>query len=234
MKFVSVVQHTQSDWLGLIEDHLEGRRIRFGYSRPFSTDGALPKLEVMGDALILLGLGPWGAGGTRDVPTLEAETTLARACLMLEKPIIGFGLGAQIIALAGSGTVEKAPLSLSVGHAKRIQDDALNGYLPERYPNIVYGFDRFVPPSYAQVLAEDDQGYPALFQIGTNAFGFSGHPGVKLAMIEDLLMESSEAPDNAASELEKLRTLKTPIEDALVSIMTGLVQMTGLMKAQDD
>ncbi|MGI9387359.1 MAG: hypothetical protein ACR2OX_07995 [Methyloligellaceae bacterium] len=234
MKYVSVVQHTQSDWLGLIEDHLEGRRIRFGYSRPFSAGGSLPKIEVMGDALILLGLGPWGAGGTRDVPTLEAERTLARACLMLEKPIIGFGLGAQILSLAGDGTVDGAPLSFSAGHASRVQDSALNGYLPERYPNIVYGFDRAVPPAYAQILAEDDQGYPALFQIGTTAFGFSGHPGVKLAMIEDLLMESNETPDNTASELEKLRALKTPIEDALVSIMTGLVQMTGLMKGQDD
>ena len=96
MKFLSVVQHTQSDWLGLIEDHLEGRRIRFSYFRPFASGGKLPDSEVLGDGLVLLGLGPWGTAGEHDVPGLEAEISLARTCLMLEKPVIGIGLGAQI------------------------------------------------------------------------------------------------------------------------------------------
>ena len=34
VKFVSVVQHTSADYLGLMEDHLEGRNIRFKYFPP--------------------------------------------------------------------------------------------------------------------------------------------------------------------------------------------------------
>src|SRR5690606_10690345 len=195
MKHVSVVQHTQSEWLGHIEDHLEGRGIRFSYFRPFTAGGKLPDVSVLGDGLILVGGGPWGAA-TRErlLPTLDAEIRLARACLMLEKPVIGFELGAQILAIAAEGAAEEAPLELKVGEARRTKEGALGGFLPQRYPNVVYMRDRPVPPDYAEVLAVDEAGLPALFQIGKNAFGFSGHPGVRRAMIEDLIMEFEEAP----------------------------------------
>jgi len=230
MKYVSVVQHTQSEWLGHMEDHLEGRGIRFGYTRPFTPGGKLPDPNVLGDGLILLGGGPWGtATEGRKLPTLEAEIRLARTCLMLEKPVVGIGVGAQILAIAGDGRSEAAPLSFTVGVARRVRDGALNGFLPERFPNIVYMRDRPLPPAYAEVLAVDEDGYPALFQIGRNAFGFAGHPGVRRAMIEDLLMESDDVPADPGPGLEKLLTLGRAIEDALVPIMAGLVQLTGWM-----
>jgi carbamoylphosphate synthase small subunit len=54
----------------------------------------------MQPALVLLGGGPWGSAGTRDLPTLAAEVELARACFARGIPIIGIGLGAQLLALA--------------------------------------------------------------------------------------------------------------------------------------
>ena len=74
---------------------------------------------------------------------------------------------------------------------------------------------------------------PALFQIGDNAFGFSGHPGFKLAMAEDLIMEFEESPADTGAALQQLRGMKRDIEDALVPIMTGLVQLTGLMQVEN-
>ena len=87
-----------------------------------------------------------------------------------------------------------------------------------------------MPPDYAQILARDSAGEPALWQIGGNAFGFAGHPGLKVAMIEDMIMEFEEAPADPAPALRDLRAAQRAIEDALVPIMTGLVQMTGLMQ----
>lgn len=230
MKFVSVIQHTQSDWLGLVEDHLEGRRIRFSYFRPFLEGGGLPDASLIGDGLILLGLGPWGTAGERDLPSLGAEVSLARTCLMLGKPVIGFGMGAQILTLAADGRTRPAPLAFSTGTATRCVDDALNGYLPARFPNIVYGRDAPVPPAYAQVLAHDEAGHPALFQIGPNAFGFAGHPGIKPAMVEDLVMEGADVPEQVGERLQRLRAMRRDIEDALVPIMTGLIQKTAWMQ----
>jgi GMP synthase-like glutamine amidotransferase len=230
VKSIAVIQHTSSEYLGLIEDHLEGRQIRFQYFRPFTEQGRVPSLKSVSDGLILLGGGPWGSGGKRNAPSLVAEVELTYECLKLGVPIVGIGLGAQILSLAAGGQTAESPLIFEVGYASRIVDDALNGCLPDRYPLIEYVRDRALPPSGAKILSVNEHGDSALFQIGENAFGFSGHPGAKVAMAEDLIMEFEESPLKASERLEPLRMMKTEIEDALVPIMTGLIQLTGLMR----
>ena len=54
------------------------------------------------------------------MPTLREEVQLAHACLMLERPVIGIGLGAQILALAAGGRAEPAPLAFEVSTARRV------------------------------------------------------------------------------------------------------------------
>ncbi len=232
MKHVAVIQHTHSEWLGHIEDHLEGRGIRFSYFRPFATGGGIPEFETLGDGLIMLGGGPWGAASKdRLLPTLDAEIRLARACLMYEKPIVGFGLGSQILSLAADGSAVEAPLIFEIGEAIRTRDDALGGLLPARFPNVVYMRDRPRPPDYADVIARDAHDEVAVFQIGRSAFGFTGHPGLRRAMVEDLIMEFDDAPAAPGPSLDALTRLIGPIEDALVPIMTGLVRAAGWMPA---
>jgi GMP synthase-like glutamine amidotransferase len=227
MKLIHVIQHTSAEYLGLIEDHLEGRGVRFKYYRPFTESKALPPIDAMRDGLILLGGGPWGSAGGRDLPTLKEEIRLAHACLMREWPVLGIGLGAQILALAAGGRSEAMPLTFEVTSAQRAAPDALNGYLPERYPLALYMRDWPLPPDYASILARDEQGRAALWQIGANALGFAGHPGLKVAMVEDLIMEFEDSAPEAAAGLDNLRRIQRPLEDALVPIMTGLVQLTG-------
>ncbi|CEJ86368.1 GMP synthase-glutamine amidotransferase domain-like protein [Hyphomicrobium sp. GJ21] len=230
MKHVSVIQHTQSEWLGHIEDHLEARGVRFSYIRPFVNGGKFPSPTVLGDGLILVGGGRWGASSAGHIlPTLEEEVRLVRACLMLDKPVLAMGVGSQILSLAGDGQVEAAPLSFKVGTATRVCEDALEGFMPATFPNIVFMRDRPLPPNYAKTLAVDEDGAVAAFQIGRNAFGFSGHPGLRRAMMEDLVMEMDDVPDGVAANLETLGAWNVRIEDALVPIMTGLVRHTGWM-----
>src|SRR5487761_2208662 len=141
MKLIHVVQHTSAEYLGLIEDHLEGRGVRFRYHRPFTSKGSLP---------------------------------------------------------------ETSPLAL-------------------------YMRDWPLPPAGARVLARDSRERAALWQGGRHAFGFAGHPGLKVAMVEDLIMEFEESPPEIDAGLARLRSAQRAIEDALVPIMTGLIQMTGWM-----
>ena len=197
--------------------------------RPHTGGGALPATTRFTDGMIVLGGGPWGSAGERDLPTLESEIALTADCLARGVPVIGIGLGAQILATAAGGGSEQCDLTFSVGEARRVQDHALNGFLPERFPMAVYMRDWPVPPDSARVLAQDGEGRPALFQIDTNSFGFVGHPGVKLAMIEDLIMEFEETPPGLEAGLRRLREAQTSIAHSLVPIMTGLIQVTGLM-----
>ena len=230
MKTLHVVQHTSAEFLGLIEDHLEGRGVRFRYCRPFTSDGALPLAGTLSDGLVLLGGWPWGSAGERDLPTLTAEIELARAVFTRGWPLIGIGLGAQVVAIAAGGSSEAAPLAFTVTRARRVRDDALGGLLPAEYPLALYGRDRAVLPPKAEVLAQDPEGRPALWQIGSRTFGFSGHPGLKVAMVEDLIMEFEESPDGIEPGLASLRAEQRGLEDALVPIMTGLVKATGWME----
>ena len=227
---VQVVQHTSAEYLGLIEDHLEGRSIRFRYWRPFTGKTPLPKPDELDQGLILLGGGPWGSGGTRDVPTLKEEIGLAEAALTRGKPVVGIGLGAQILAIAAGGKSEPMPLEFSVLRARRASAQALKGYLPAQYPVALYMRDWPVPPPAAQVLAEDEKGRPVLWQAGETALGFAAHPGLKVAMVEDLVMEFEETPAEVAAGIAQLRSVQRSIEDALVPLMTGVVSLMAWMR----
>ena len=231
MNVVAVIQHTSGEYLGLIEDHLEGRRIRFQYFRPFAGGRKLPAADVPADALLLLGGGPWGAAGSRDLPTLAEEIELTRAMLQAGTPVVGIGLGAQILAIAAGGGSESRDLTFEMLNAKRTRDDALNGFLPEDFHQVIYMRDWPVPPAAAIVLAEDDAGRSLVWQIGDNAYGFCGNPGIKVGMVEDLIMEFEEVAPDAAANLQDLRRLQPSLEDELVPIMTGLVQCTSLMSS---
>jgi len=154
---------------------------------------------------VLLGGGPWGSAGGRNVPTLIEELTLTKAALQKGLPVLGIGLGAQLLSIMAGGAVQQTDLRFEVGEARRVDAEALDGFLPERYPLVIYGRDRPLPPPEARVLALDSAGHPALFQIGANALGFTGHPGVKAAIIEDLIMEFEEAPADPGPTLARLR-----------------------------
>lgn len=230
MKTLTVLQHTSAEYLGNIEDHLEGRRIRFRYARPFATGGRVPKAGQLLDGLVLLGGGPWGSAGGRNVPTLIEELTLTKAALQKGVPVLGFGLGAQLLSIMAGGSVEQTALRFDVDEARRVDPDALGGFLPERYPLVIYGRDRPVPPPDARILAVDGAGFPAMFQVRDRALGFTGHPGVKAAIIEDLIMEFDEGPADPGPTLARLRAAQGALEDALVPIMAGVVKLLGWME----
>jgi len=86
------------------------------------------------------------------------------------------------------------------------------------------------PPPGAQVLAVDAKERPALWQVGERALGFAGHPGLKVAMVEDLIMEFEQVPGEIEGGLARLRAVQRQIEDALVPIMTGVVAMMRWMR----
>jgi GMP synthase-like glutamine amidotransferase len=231
MKTLCVVQHVEAEYLGLIEDHLEGRGIRFHYARPFAAGGGVPSEAGDDGGLILLGAGPLGIVSGALVPSLAAEFRLAEDFLRRGLPVIGIGLGSAILAVAAGGGAAEAPLRFTVGEAQRIVPDALAGHLPDRHPVAIYLRDRPVLPASARVLAIAGEGMPAIFQVGDNCLGFLGHPGIKSAMIEDLVMGFDETPEDVADGLAQLRAAQAAIAAALSEIMVGIVKTAHLMES---
>lgn len=229
MKTLCVLQHVEAEYLGLMEDHFEGRNIRFQYCRPFTPGATVPADAGDYAGLVLLGAGPKGITSGDLIPSLGAELRLTRDFLRRDLPVIGIGTGACILTSAAGGGADDAALRFTVETAQRVAPDALSGHLPQNFPVAVYMRDRPVLPAGATVLAESSSGEPLVFQIGENCVGFLGHPGTKSAMVEDLIMEFDEIPEGTAETLAELRGLQNEIVAALSQIMVGLIEKTNLM-----
>ncbi len=229
MKTVLVIQHTEAEYLGLIEDHFEGRNIRFTYARPFAHGGIIPAGIGGHDGLVLLGAGPYGLVSGHLLPSAMPELRLTKAFLDAGLPVIGIELGAVILCAAAGGGADEAPLRLEIAEAQRMSDSVLAGHLPARFPLACYLRDRPVLPAGAEVLAVDGSGAPIVFSAGANSLGFLGHPGTKYGMVEDLIMEFAETPPDTAETLTVLRDRQGEIAAALSDMMIGICRHTGLM-----
>lgn len=230
MKTLCVLQHVEAEYLGLLEDHLEGRNIRFHYCRPFAPGVQIPTSAEEFDGLVLLGAGPKGIVSGHLIPTLGPELRLTKDFLDRGLPVIGIGIGACVLASAAGGGAMEKPLRMTLDNARCVVAGALNGHLPQSFPAVVYMRDQPVLPRDTKVLAVGDEGEPLVFRVSDNCFGFVGHPGIKSAMIEDLIMEFDEVPEGTAEKLSLVRAAQPEIAAALSEIMVGLVEATHLME----
>lgn len=226
MKRVAVIQHTESEYLGLIEDHLEGRNIRFQYFRPFAASGTVPGQVGSFDGLILLGGGPYGVVSGHLLPSLAAELRLARAFLEAGLPVLGFGLGALVLTVAAGGGAREAPLRFVLDEAQPAP-----GQLPgvESFPLACYLRDAPALPPDATVLAGNQAGQPLVFALRDNAIGFLGHPGIKRGMAEDLIMEFEETPPETLLAFEQLAASQRRIAEQLSPLMVAIIARCGWM-----
>lgn len=229
MKTVCVIQHTEAEYLGLIEDHFEGRNIRFLYRRPFTPGGTLPTSPKGFDALMLLGGGPYGLVSGHLLPSAGHELRLTRAFLEAGLPVLGLELGAVILSVAAGGGAVEAPLRFRVERARAVRPGLLGGHMPDSFPLALYLRDAPALPAAAEVLATGEAGDPLVFAIGGNSLGFLGHPGMKRGMAEDLIMEFADTPDDTVEGLAALGAAQAEIAEALTEVMVGISAHMGLM-----
>ena len=161
------------------------------------------------------------------IPSLGAELRLTQDFLDRGLPVIGIGIGACILSTAAGGGAEEAPLRFTLDNARRVVPDALSGPFAANFP----GRGLYARSPGSARRGQGSGGRRArrtgsFFRLRDNCFGFVGHPGIKSAMIEDLIMEFDEVPEGTAETLAELRAVQGEIAAALAAIMVGLVEMT--------
>jgi GMP synthase-like glutamine amidotransferase len=229
MKKLCVIQHTEAEYLGLIEDHFDGRNIRYVYKRPFTAGGAIPAAVEDFDGLVLLGGGPYGLVSGHLLPSFMAELKLTKAFLDAGLPVIGLELGSVILAVAAGGGAEEAPLRFQTEPAFATISGRQVFGLPEQFPATFYLRDRPVPPASADIVATDAQGNPLAFTVAGNSLGLVFHPGTKRGMMEDLVMEFDDTPVDTADGLDALGRAQPEIAEMLTGFMVGLCRYTRLL-----
>jgi GMP synthase-like glutamine amidotransferase len=122
------------------------------------------------DLLVLLGA-PWSVYDRSLIgPWVDAELEMLRHAHESDIPVLGICFGAQALATALGGAVERAPRP-EIGWTDIGID--VSGLIPQG-PWFQWHFDRFVPPPGAVELARNTVG-PQAFRIG-RALGVQFHP----------------------------------------------------------
>jgi GMP synthase (glutamine-hydrolysing) len=224
MKTVLVVQHSQSEHLGLLEHHLEDRRIAFHYCRPFVSPSQLPADASDYDGIFLLPGGPFGLASNPLLLTMPMELRLAESCLASGKPVIGFGSGAILLAMAAGGGAVEAPWRFAMPTIEFVG----TGIGIDTMPLLVSLRDRPQLPADCKVLAREPDGVAAVFSVAGNCLGFTGNPAATSGMYEDLVMEEPDFPEGSGDVLVALRTAQADIAAALSPLARFILRHTGL------
>ncbi len=234
MRTVAVLQNTDAEHLGLIEDHLEGRNIRFRYIRPSHDSDWQKHIELRKDGLIVLGAAPWGTVSEPRLPLLDARVQAIRSSLEAGIPTVAISTGTQLLALAAGHPVTTAELCFRIDTAHRINAEPLNGFVPQTFPAVTYMRDFPGLPDDAKIICETADGTPVLYQPMDNCLCFIGHPGIKSAIIEDSVLQANAPLSDAGELFSRLRAMQSELSEALVTLMTGVIQFTGWMQAEPE
>lgn len=235
MRSFIVVQHSYTEFLGTIEKQLEHREIAFNYSRPFIGD-ALPGSPMDYDACICLG-GPMAPTATDEHPWLANEVELIQAFNHAQRPVVGFGLGGLLMAQAAGGQASgDAPLhggfvAARVTEAGR--GDPVAEALDGKTVLVWHAGNVGLPPDTPATVV-DDNGRWLACRPGPKAYAMRFRPEIKPGIIEDMVMEGQEVPDNVGDILRQSQELwgQGVMQAVTDQVVVGLVSELGLMREQ--
>lgn len=211
-----IVQHTAHEGLGRLQEWLPEAGVDVHPIHPYLGHRVPPYVE--GDALIVLG-GPMGAMDDDMASWLPATRALLASAIDDGVPTLGICLGAQLLAVAAGGEVQRGALGPELGldTVTVSQPDLL---LPSgEWPVVQWHFDTVVRlPESAALLASSSRYATQAFRVGEVAWGLQFHLEATADMVAEwaridadaLAEEAREAADvvaevaRAQSDLEAL------------------------------
>ena len=227
-----IVQNTAHEGLGWLQDWLPEFGVDVHPTHPYMGHRVPPSVE--GDALIVLG-GPMGANDDGDAPWLPATRALLATAIDDGVPTLGICLGAQLLAVAAGGVVERGAagpeLGLGTVTVGAVDDMLLSS--PGLLPVVQWHFDTVTRlPDAATQLASSDRYDVQAFRVGEVAWGLQFHIEATPAMVEDWARGDADAlsaegrtPAEVAAEVQSnvlaLKAAGRSVIERFAKVVTG-------------
>ena len=201
MKRLVVLQHIEREGPELFASIAEEKGYRVKIYRLDNGDD-LPKLEK-NDLLLIMG-GPMGVNQiNEEYPWLKEEIKLIKKSLKQNISIIGICLGAQLLAYACGGKIEKLKRNSSSRFLAEIGwapihslendiDDELKNIIKDLMYVLHWHGDRIILPPNAKLIASSQYCKEQLFKINERSYGLQFHIETNYEMIEKWICEDKD------------------------------------------
>jgi GMP synthase (glutamine-hydrolysing) len=203
MKCIAVY-HLAFENLGSFAAPLVQRGYQLEY-RHAGTDPLSPDEWARAELVVVLG-GPIGVGDVAAYPWLAQELDGLRARLALRRPTLGVCLGAQLMAAALGGRVERRAQGGEIGWSELALANAGSVLDPlVGLPVLHWHGDNIVPPPQAATLAATPGTPCQAFTVGEHALGLQFHAEFEGAQVEAWLVGHTVELGQAGIDLGQLR-----------------------------
>jgi GMP synthase-like glutamine amidotransferase len=201
-----VVQHVAPEPAFAIEEALLATGVEVDTRLAFAGDD-IPSEAFGYDGVVVMG-GPMSATSADGFPSRDAEVSLLEDALRAGIPTLGICLGAQILALAGGGTVTRNAYGPEIGWAPvelgpPCLEDLLFAGLPPALTVLHWHGETLEVPPAGQLLMSSSAYPNQAFRIGDVAWGLQFHLEVTAAAVDGFLTafgsEAASAPGGAAA-----------------------------------
>lgn len=197
MARILVFQHVAREPLGTLDALLRRRGFRIRYVNFERSPDARPTLDRY-SGLIVLG-GPMCAGDESNYPHLAVETALIREAAVSGRPVLGVCLGAQLLARAFGGGVNRDAAHevgwCEVAPTAAASNDPLLRHLDQPRHLFQWHSDVIQLPPSAECLARSDRCPVQAFRVGAEAWGFQFHLEVDGRLIRRWLRDPAMQGD---------------------------------------
>ena len=222
-----VIQHVAHEGPGWLAEVLDDAGVAVDIRRMY--DGApLPAVGDV-DALVVLG-GPMGAHDDERAPWLRPARQLLGEAVSADVPTLGVCLGAQLLAVACDGVVEKGaagpelglgPLTVLPGAS----DDVLLAGVPSSTQTVHWHWDYIARlPDDAVLLASSPAYENQAFRVGTCAWGLQFHPEVTLPLVAQWAQDDGDGVRQAGLEPTQLVGAVADAERTLLETWTPVLE----------
>ncbi len=223
MARVLVLQHVESEGLGIINKAVKQSGIQTDFIRIFKND-RIPKSLEGYNGIIILG-GPMGVYEEDIYPFIKDEIALIKNVIRDDSPILGICLGAQMLAKAVGADVYKGKKKEIGWYKIKLSDegkrDSLFIGLPDEFTVFQWHGDTFdlgtdlksVP---GKCLAFSELFPNQIIKVGKNAYGLQFH----LEVTEDMIKNWIDVNDRELASVKSYINPKNILKDTPGNIET--------------